>query len=126
MRFVPLVHGANRLVQSVSTLDGVMPFTLNDSENPHINYRHMPVRALYELRRLVEAMLAHLGVVRRPVCLIQATHDPVVVPDSVDTLREGLTQAPVALHRVESDRHGLVAGDVADTRERIADFVSAL
>jgi esterase/lipase len=126
MRFVPLVHGANRLVQSLSTLDGVMPFTLNDSENPHINYRHMPVRALYELRRLVEAMLERLGEVRRPVCLIQATRDPVVVPDSVDTLLEGLTQAPVSLHRVESERHGLIAGDVADTRERIAEFVAGL
>ena len=128
MRFVGLMHGANRLVRSLSSLDGVMPFTLNESENPHINYRHMPMRGLYELRRLVDAMLPRLDDVSCPVCLIQGTRDPVVVPDSVDVLHERLAGAgvPVSLHRVESERHGLIVGDVGDTRAIIADFVAGL
>jgi esterase/lipase len=54
MRYVPLVHGVNRLVRSLSSMDGVTIFTKNESENPHINYRHIPMRGLYELRLLVK------------------------------------------------------------------------
>ena len=53
MLLVPLMHGTNRLVGMVRD-EGVMPFRPNDSENPHINYLHMPIRALYELGRLVD------------------------------------------------------------------------
>jgi len=126
MRYVPLMHRANRLVRSVSAFDGLKPFTLNESENPHINYRHMPVRGLYELRRLVGAMLERLPAIRCPVRLLQGTRDPVVVPDSIDTLREAITGAPVDTFLVESERHGIVQGDVGPTWDRIVEFVGEL
>lgn len=126
MRFVPLLHGANRLVRSMSALDGVKVFSLNESENPHINYRNMPMRGLYELRRLVDGMLERVGGVRCPVCLLQGTRDPVVVPDSIDTLRERLGGAAVSVHMIESERHGIVQGDVGRTRDVIVDFIAAL
>jgi len=126
MRFVPLVHGANRLVRSMSAFDGVKVFSLNESENPHINYRNMPLRGLYEMRRLVDAMLARLDQVRCPVCLLQGTRDPVVVPDSIDTVREGLRNAAVSLHLIESERHGIVQGDVGRTCDVIEVFVAGL
>jgi esterase/lipase len=126
MKYVPLMHRANRFVRSVSTLDGVKIFTVNESENPTVNYRHMPMRGLYELHRLVDGMLDRLDDVRCPVCLIQGTHDPVVVPESVDTLHERISGAAVEVHRVDSQRHGIVYGDVADTRQRIVRFVAGL
>ncbi len=126
MRFVPLMHGANRLVRSLSAFDGIKTFTLNESENPHINYRHMPLRGLFELRRLVDGMLARLPDIRCPVCLLQGTRDPVVVPDSVDTLRERISGAHVQVHLVESERHGIVQGDVGETRDLIEAFVGTL
>ena len=126
MKYVPLVHRANRLVRSMSSLDGVMPFTVNESENPEINYRHMPVRGLYELRRLVSAMVPHLGDIRCPVCLIQGTRDPVVVPDSIDSLERRIDGAPLTVHRVDSDRHGIVYRDIGDTRALIEAFLADL
>lgn len=126
MRFVPLVHGANRLVRSVSMFDGVKVFSLNESENPHINYRNMPMRGLYELRRLVDGMLTRLDGVRCPVCLLQGTRDPVVVPDSIDTLHERLRNAAVSVHLIESERHGIVQGDVGRTRDVIEAFITGL
>lgn len=126
MRFVPLVHGANKLLRSVSAFDGLKVFSLNESENPHINYRNMPMRGLYELRRLVDAMLARLPQVRCPVCLLQGTRDPVVVPDSIETLRETLQGAAVTVQMIESERHGIVQGDVGKTRDVIIDFIAGL
>ena len=60
MVFVPLVHGANRLVRWVSSFEGIMPFRPKESEHPHINYRNMPIRGVYELQRMVDELEEHL------------------------------------------------------------------
>ena len=124
MRFVPIVHGANRLVRSLSALDGVKPFTSNDPENPEINYRHMPMRGLYELRQLVDATLPTLDQVVCPVTLMQASDDPVVVPNSMKLLSKALTNAPVEQITIESKTHGIVYSNIGDTWQRVAQFVS--
>ena len=126
MRFVPFVHGANRLVRSLSLMDGVKVFVENDAENPHVNYRHVPMRGLNELRRLVDEMRECLPKISCPVCLIQGTNDPVVMPDSIETLREALAQTTVSAHYVEADRHGIVYSDVGNTRALIREFIASL
>ena len=126
MRFVPLVHGANRLVRSLNLMEGVKLFAENESENPDINYRHMPMRGLYELRRLVDEMRSQLKEIQCPVLLIQGDEDPVVVPDSIDTLREEISSTRVEAHLIESTRHGLVHDDIGHTRELIREFVASL
>jgi hypothetical protein len=47
MHFVPFVHGANRLVRSLFRMEGVKSFAANESENPYINYRHIPMRGYF-------------------------------------------------------------------------------
>lgn len=116
MRFVPLVHSANRLVRWVSSFEGVKPFQSNESEHPHINYRQMPVRGLYELTVLVEALKTSLSNVACPVTLIQGSDDPVVVPEGIDDIVGRLGDVPVTLKMVESERHGIINEDIGDTR----------
>ena len=84
------------------------------------------MRGLFELRRLVDEMRERLPRIECPVCLIQSSDDPVVVPDSIETLREAITAASVSAHYVESDRHGIVHGDVGRTRELIREFLAGL
>jgi esterase/lipase len=119
MRFVPLVHGANRLLRWVSSFEGIMPFRANDSEHPSINYRQMPIRGLYELTVLADGLPAHLKRVTCPVTLLQGDTDPVVVPDSVRVLHEMLEQSQVEVTIIASDRHGIVNEDVGDTHATI-------
>ena len=57
LRFVPFVHGANQLIEWVSSHEGVMPFRPNESEHPHINYRNIPLRGAIELRRVGRRLL---------------------------------------------------------------------
>ena len=116
MRFVPVVHGANRLVRWVSSFEGVKPFQSSESEHPHVNYRQMPVRGLYELTVLVDVLKASVAQVACPVTLIQASDDPVVVPDGSNTLAELLAHVPVALRIIDSKRHGILNEDIGDTR----------
>lgn len=119
MRFVPLVHGANRLVRWMSSFEGIKPFQTNASEHPHINYRHMPVRGLYELTLLVDALKKRLARVGCPVTLLQGSEDPVVVPDSVESIVQGLGEERVRLKMIDAARHGIINEDIGETRATI-------
>lgn len=119
MRFVPLVHSANRLVRWVSSFEGIKPFQANESEHPHINYRQMPVRGLYELTLLVDVLKARLPRIACPVTLLQGSDDPVVVPASANTILEYLDDVSVVLKIIDSKRHGIISEDVGGTRAAI-------
>jgi esterase/lipase/1-acyl-sn-glycerol-3-phosphate acyltransferase len=123
MRFVPLMHGANRIVRWLSKYEGLMPFRPNESEHPHINYRNMPIRGLYELTLLVAQMKAELERVSCPVCIVQSTGDRVVDPSSA-TIAYDLVQSQYKeIHWVESERHGILNEDIGGTHALLLDFV---
>ncbi len=126
MLFVPLVHGANKLVGWVSSLEGVMPFRENKSEHPHINYRHMPIRSLYELRQLVADLEKHLHRVQCPVTLVQGDNDPVVMPVSAQIVYDAIASKDKRLIMVQSARHGILHEDIGNTQQHVADFVQWL
>ncbi|MBT8447906.1 MAG: alpha/beta fold hydrolase, partial [Gammaproteobacteria bacterium] len=122
MRFVPLVHGANNIVRWLTTFEGAITFRPNDSEHPHINYRHIPVRGLYELSRLTDLLKRSLSDITTPALLIQSTDDSVVNPESANILYDGLGSAFKRLHWIESTRHGILNEDVDRTHQLLLDF----
>lgn len=125
MAFVPLVHRANRLVRWMSSYEGLLPFRPNDaSEHPEINYCHMPIRGLYELRRMVDDMEDRLEDVRCPVLLLQGSNDPVVAPVSAQLIYEKLGAADKRLEVITSQRHGILIEDTGGTQQMIRDFVA--
>lgn len=126
MLFVPLLHGANELVRWVSSLEGIMPFRLRDSEHPHINYRNVPIRGLYELRHMVDELEERLPQVQCPVTLIQGTDDPVVEPESAQLIHERLGTSRKNLFTVPSRRHGILYEDIGGTQERVISFLADL
>ena len=126
MKFVPLVHGANRLLQWASSSEGVMPFRANESERPHINYHYMPVRGLYELTRMTGALHERLPGIECPVHLLQADRDPVVVPESVHRIAERLERTEPVIRMIEATRHGIVSEDLGGTQDDIVRRALAL
>lgn len=126
MRYVPLVHGANRLVEWASSREGPMPFRPNDPEHPDINYRHMPVRGLYELTRMVEHVRDCLPAVDCPALILQATDDHVVDPRSAQHVYEHIGSRDKTLHWIATHRHGIVHGNIGDTHGRIVEFARRL
>ena len=125
MVIVPLVHGANQLVQLVKA-EGMMPFRPNESEHPHINYSHMPVRALYELGRLVEDLKKCLPQVQQPVFIVQGDQDPVVDPDSARRLYHALGSDHKKILMVPSERHGILYQSIGPTWSGIIGFINEL
>ncbi len=126
MRFVPFMHGANRIVRWLSSYEGVMPFRPNESEHPAINYRNMPLRGLYELTRLAAHSNSLLDAIESPVCVIQSTDDHVVDPKSATIAYENVSSTQKELHWVESARHGILNEDIGETHQLVMDFLSRL
>ncbi len=126
MRFIPLVHGANQLVEWVGSQEGVLPFRPTDTEHPHINYRHMPIRGLYELTRMVRHVKKVLPDVGCPALVVQGTEDWVVAPASAEYLHTRLGSAHKRLVWVESKRHGIVCDDIGGTHDALLEFVGRL
>ena len=126
MIFVPLVHGTNQLVRWVSSSEGIVPFRRRDSEHPHINYHNVPIRSLYELRRMVDELEERLPDVQCPVTLIQGTDDPIVGPEGAELIHKRLGTSQKKLFTVPSTRHGILYEDIGDTQEMILSFLAAL
>lgn len=123
MMFVPLVHGTNRLVRWLSSYEGVKPFLQNKPEHPNINYQNIPVRGLYELRRLVSEVEGRLSDIHCPVLLIQGNNDPTVDPKSADIILRKLSSPVKALLNVESKRHGILLENIGETQEKVTAFI---
>ncbi|MGE4562089.1 MAG: alpha/beta fold hydrolase [Rhodospirillales bacterium] len=123
--FVPLMRGANRLVQLVSKSQGLMLFHPNESEHPHVNYKNIPIRGLHELRRIVDELKDCLGDVKCPVCLVQGSDDQVVDPISASLIRDDLGSDEVDFYMVNSNRHGILNEDIGKTREHVRSFLDS-
>ena len=126
MVFVPLLHRANRITRWISSLEGVKPFQAHRSEHPHINYSHVPVRSLYELRGMMKALEEKAERVGCPTLLLQGTGDPVVDPDGARLLQRKVGERTCRLEWVPSSRHGILNEDIAGTQARILSFLSEL
>lgn len=112
---VPLLHGTNALVQWVSSFEGIKPFIENTPEHPDINYCNIPVRALFELRRLIHDMNICLPEIASPVLLVYADHDPIVAVQSASEVFEGLQVRAKYLHFIKSKRHGILMENIDNT-----------
>ncbi|NIO11998.1 MAG: alpha/beta fold hydrolase [Deltaproteobacteria bacterium] len=126
MIFVPLVHGANRMLGWVPAFEGIMPFRSMHSEHPHINYRNVPIRCLYELRRLIDTMEERLPDIKCPVSLIQGTEDPLVEPISAEIIHKKLRTDRKDLVMVTSKRHGIIYEDIGVTHETVIQQLETL
>jgi esterase/lipase len=123
---VPLLHGTNKLVKWVSSFEGVKPFIENVPEHPGINYRNMPVRSMYELRRLIQTLDKVLPQVQIPALIIHADQDPVVAVESAKTIIEELGSENKQLKIVNANHHGILKDNSGDTWAIIDQFLKQL
>lgn len=121
--FIPLLHGTNRLVEWVSSIEGIKPFIENTPEHPTVNYRHIPVKSLYELRCLVDDVEQQLSKVIVPVLMVYADDDPVVHPDSAQIIMSKLGSKHKECVAIHSNRHGVLMENIGNTWHIIHDFL---
>ena len=120
---VSLLYGVNKLVDWVSSYEGVKPFIDNFSEHPTINYRHVPVKSLYELRRLIHDMDDFLPLCNIPILILHGQHDPIVSVNSASEVMEKLDTKNKQLKIIDSNRHGILMENIGGTWSIINDFM---
>jgi esterase/lipase len=116
--FVPLLHHANKLVSWLSS-EGLMPFRPNISENPEVNYQHVPIRALYQLQQLIQDISVKKLTIDADVYLYQSDQDPVVEPSSVEKLKALITAKNISVVNLSSEIHGVVYRDIDQIQQKI-------
>ena len=124
--FVPVIHGINKLTRWISSWEGVMPFRVNESEHPHINYRNIPIRGLFELRRLVDELAPRLRDVECPVKIIQGAEDQIVDPKSANLIIGKIGSKEKSFHMIPSERHGILNEDIGGTQDLVIEFIQSL
>lgn len=120
---VPLLHGTNRLVGWISSYEGVKPFIENIPEHPGVNYQNTPIRGLYELRRLIQAMDEFLPGIDIPSLVVYADKDPVVSAKSAPLLMDKLGGTNKQLRIIPAKRHGFLMENVGGSWKTIDDFL---
>jgi esterase/lipase len=105
---VPLLQAANTFIEWASSFEGLKPIIENPTEHPDINYRHVPVRVLYELRRLIAQLDTILAQIKQPVQVIYADQDPVVAANSQQILFEKLGSTTKKLATISAHNHGIL------------------
>ena len=123
MMLISLLHGVNRFTQLLATTDVIKAFVLTDTEHPHINYRHVPVSALYELRQLIDKLEKNVKDVKSPVALLQSKNDPVVDSSSALRLYERLTVDDATLIMIPASKHGILYQNTEHIWERIVSYL---
>lgn len=126
LMLVPLLQAANTLIEWVSSFEGLKPFVENPTEHPDINYRHVPVRALYELRQLIAQLESILPKVNQPALVVYADKDPVVAASSAQILFDKLGSNTKKLCPIEARRHGILMENTGGTWKLIDEFLKAL
>jgi esterase/lipase len=121
VRFAPWFHLINSFSKIVYGKNGLKPFTLAEPDHPDFEYRNMPVQALAELRKIAEQLEAKLADVNCPVMIIQASHDPVVKPESAQIIEARIGSMEKTLHIIESDRHGILHENIGGVQELIVE-----
>ena len=126
LAFVPVIHGLNRLTEWAYSHEGLMPFRPNVAENPELSYAHVPIRGLFELRRVLDELDRHLPDVACPVLILQGDEDPAVDPESARHIHARVGSTTKALHFIPSKRHGILSENVGQTRSLIRSFIDNL
>ena len=126
LMFVPIMHRANKLAASATSREGIMPFRLNESEHPETIYRHIPIRALNELRRSSDNLVRNLPKVTCPVAIFQGSNDQVVDPKSAQIIYDAIASDEKSLDWIEADRHGILGDDIDGCREKVLAFITSL
>jgi len=123
---VPLLHGTNTLVEWVSAFEGIKPFIDNEPEHPTVNYRNTPVRALYELRRLMALIEELLPQITQPALILYGDEDPIVSPKGSTIIMDKLGSAYKKIQVIKSQRHGILMENIGNTWSVIDDFLNEL
>jgi esterase/lipase len=123
---VPLLHGANKLLDWAPPYEGIKAFIENEPEHPHVNYRNVPVKSLFELRKLIQNSEDLWPKITTPTLILHADSDPVVDVESAEILLDKLGSKEKRLVLVKAAHHGILMDNTEDCWANIDNFLRSI
>jgi esterase/lipase/1-acyl-sn-glycerol-3-phosphate acyltransferase len=122
-----------RFASSLATLNDLLKrvkgqpfveFVDHVSEKPTINYNRNPIAGVRELAEAMDAVEAALPNVEVPTLILQSSNDPIVSPESGQTIFNKVGTDRKVLTILERNRHGILRGPGAeDIFDRVHRFI---
>lgn len=123
---LPLLQGAHTLLEWTPPFEGLQAFIEHEAEYPHVHYRHVPVRSLFELRKLIRSSEETWPAIKTPTLILHATADPVVAVESAHILLDQLGSPIKRLNLIEVQRHRILLDNSSHCWTLIDDFLHGL
>lgn len=125
--FASLVHYWNQIFAILKFNKVRKEFVTNHADNPHINYLRCPVASIVQIKRLMKGVRRDLAKIKLPILVMHATHDPKVDVQSSKDIYKSISSSNKTYYEVDSDRHGIINGDIAQTVFRqVEDFLQTI
>jgi esterase/lipase len=126
-KLAPAMDMWNRLMNLAHFSEGKKEYVEISPEHPQINYSHLPVAAVTEMERFMEALEARLPAIRTPTLVIQGEGDPVVDPAGGRRLFDHLGAPRKEFRPFDRNRHGILMGEgAAEVHGAIGAFIDRL
>ncbi|MGR8933461.1 MAG: alpha/beta fold hydrolase [Gammaproteobacteria bacterium] len=123
---LPLLQGANQLLEWTTPFEGINAFIDNEAEHPRVNYRNVPVRSLFELRKLIQSSEQLWPAITTPTLILHASHDPVVDVESASILLQTLGSEDKRLILIDAAHHGILMSNSENCWTDIDNFLHDL
>lgn len=123
VNLVPTVHFWNELLTKFKAEKGKKEFIIDTPENPKINYAKNYLKGVKELSDLMDECNAHLGKVKVPTLIIQATNDPVVSPKSGTIIHNKIAAKRKKLITPDFDNHVIIREHQPELFAEIEKFI---
>jgi esterase/lipase len=125
-RLAPLskaMHLGNKIIKALSFSNGAMPFKENNSENPEVNYTHIPISSIKNLLQLTDIAKLRIKRIQAPTLCMQAKSDPVVKKESMKILTDELKTTTLKTAWVHANHHGIIYQNTESCHQTIIDFI---
>lgn len=110
-RMVPGINIWNEMLEKLSIEKGRFEYVDDQPENPHINYSRNYLKAVEQLRELMEVCENSLPKISNRALIIQATNDPVVNPVSGRIIYSKIRSVEKIFSEVKFSNHVIINGD---------------
>ncbi|MDD9911461.1 MAG: alpha/beta fold hydrolase [Alphaproteobacteria bacterium] len=124
MHFLPFLQTVNKVAGIVPGLSSFISFYGEETSQPGVNYDTMPIKALNELRLLIQDVKNILSNVVVPTVVLQGDQDETVHPRSAQKIYDTLGSDDKVLHWVKDGPHALIKDNVGLTWPTLEKFIA--
>ncbi len=124
---LPIINKINNLTRSFTEKEtGVIEFIPSDPENKKTNYKHMPLKGIYELMKLTNALRRELKNITCPLLILHASKDYEVDSESANIIYNESASTEKSLHFINTSNHVIVTPDYPEIYEKILNFLKRI